>query len=499
MKTIIHARYTLIDGVAQPDTAVCVDGYRIIAIASLAELHAQYPDADVVGGNAYILSPSFTNAHDHGRALGTTSLGISDSFLEVWLSQLSHVPHIPPYLAAVYEGLQLIKSGVTTVAHSHNPKTWQGMPNEVPNSIKGYQDIGVRVAMHPPIIDQNTLVYADRENFISSLPSEIQAVLPKQDNIDLSLDDYFVMLDDLYATHHDTEQHKVHIQVSPAGGQWCSDDLIIRAVEWAQSRQTRVQMHMLETPYQRIYAYEKWGKSFIRHLDEIGALGKWLTLAHMVWVEDDELDLLTERNVGIAHNISSNIRLRSGVAPIADMLDVGCRVGIGLDGHTLSDDQDYLSEMRLAWTIANQHHMTSNDVSASTIWQMGTGKSAQITFGESVPLGQLKIGMYADLVLLDWGKIKGQWSPDNFPPQEFVTDFLLRRVNYRHVSDVMVHGEWVVRQGKHQHVDETAIEQEIRDILASYAPVNLPSLTPHIRKFYRQWDSKIANIPTLSR
>ena len=69
----------------------------------------------------------------------------------------------------------------------------------------------------------------------------------------------------------------VHIQVSPAGGQWCSDELIIRACEWARSRHTRVQMHMLETRYQRIYADKTWGKSFIRHLDDIGALGR---LAH---------------------------------------------------------------------------------------------------------------------------------------------------------------------------------------------------------------------------
>ncbi len=500
MSTIIHARYTMIDGVAQKDTAVYVDESKIVAIDSVDKLTALYPNAEVVGGDTYILSPSFTNAHDHGRALGTTSLGIPDSFLEVWLSQLGNVPHIPPYLAAVYEGLQLLKSGVTAVAHSHNPKTWQGMPDEIPESIRGYQDVGVRVAMHPPIIDQNTLIYIKRDQFIASLPSEIQKTIPITDGIDLTTDDYFDMLNALYETYHDTEQHRVHIQVSPAGGQWCSDNLIMRAVEWAKSRQTCVQMHMLETQYQRLYAHEKWGTSFIRHLDNIGALGDWLTLAHMVWVEDDDLDLLAERGVHVAHNISSNLRLRSGIAPIAQMLASSVNVGIGLDGHTLSDNQDYLHEMRLAWTMANQHSMDSGDVSASTIWQMGTHNATKMTFGHNAPLGKIQIGMLADLVLLDWQAIKGAWSPDDFPPSEFIPDFLLRRANHHHVRDVMVHGEWMIKAGKHQHIDEDAIASELKETLTQQVGDTSASLAPYIRKFYKDWSQSLPdNLSDLKR
>ena len=176
---------------------------------------ARYPAAERVGGEEYILLPAFTNAHDHGRAIGTLALGIPDNFLELWLSDLGRMPGIPPYLAALHSGLQMLQSGVTAVAHSHNPVSWSDLASEIPQALRGYADAGVRVAMHPPIVDQNQLVYAERERFLDLLPADIRARLPKSDVTTLDADEYFAILDDLYDNFHDGEGHLVHIQVSP--------------------------------------------------------------------------------------------------------------------------------------------------------------------------------------------------------------------------------------------------------------------------------------------
>lgn len=157
--------------------------------------------------------------------------------------------------------------------------------------------------------------------FKASLPEAVlKAATDFEQSFALDRADYFGLISDLLHTYHDTNSHTIHIQVSPAGGQWCSDELIAIAVEFAQRHQTRVQMHLLETRYQRQYAMRRWDKSFVRHLDEIGALGPWLTCAHMVWVDEDDLPLLAQRGVGVAHNPSSNLRLRSGIAPVAKMV-----------------------------------------------------------------------------------------------------------------------------------------------------------------------------------
>ncbi|MYD10991.1 MAG: amidohydrolase family protein [Chloroflexi bacterium] len=489
MPTIIHGRYTLRDGVALEDLAICVDGEYIVDAGALSELVARYPDADRVGGDNYILAPAFTNAHDHGRALGTLALGAPDSFLEVWLSYLGHLPSIPPYLAAMYSGLQLLQSGVTAVAHSHNPNSWSAVAAELRESLRGYADAGIRVAMHPPIVDQNQLVYAERQRLLEMLPSDLRGAVGDANGIDLSVDDYFAILDDLYDSAHDCERHRAHIQASPAGGQWCSDELIIRACEWARRRHTRVQMHMLETRYQQIYAHKTWGKSFIRHLEDIGALGDWLTLAHMVWVDDDDIELLAERGVGVAHNISSNLRLRSGLAPVARMVAAGVRVGIGLDGHTLDDDQDFLREMRLAWTIGNMSGMAAADLSAEAVWQMGTDVAAAVTFGADVPLGRLEVGGLADLILLDFEAVKGKWTPVDYPPRELLSQFLLRRARRDTVRHVMVGGAWLVRDGEHTTVDVQEIAREIWERLQFAESGPSMRLDAYLRKFYQGWDN----------
>ena len=490
-KQLIWAGIALtgVESIPQSNFGVCVEGERLIATGERDQLRSRYPDAQIVGGSHLLLAPAMVNSHDHGRGLGTASLGVPDDLLEIWLLRLSSLPAIDPYLAAAYDGLRLLRSGVGTVAHSHNPRNWNNMAAEAAATIRGYQDAGIRVAFHPPIVAQNLLVYDNAGGFLASLPPSLQqAARMFLEPALLSGPDYFALCSDLFKTYHDAQQHTVHIQVSPAGGQWCSDELIQAAVDFAQRHQTRVQMHLLETRYQRHYAARRWGKSFVQHLEEIGALGPWLTCAHMVWVDESDLPLLAERGVGIAHNPSSNLRLRSGTAPVAQMLAAGIPLGIGLDGHALDDDQDYLREMRLAWTLSNQPGASSPTVEAARIWQMGTTGGVAITLGSDVPLGRLAAGALADLVLIDWQAVQGLWS--ELSPVEG----LLRRATRQQVKHVMVNGRWVVWDSCSQTLDEGMISSALRSELAK------PNLTErqeaaaayrlatYLRRFYAEWD-----------
>lgn len=494
---IIYAGYAIPMGSVVRDFAVYVEGGIIQATGSRAQLTERYPSVKQFGGDHFIMTPGFVNAHDHGRAIGTQSLGIPDSFLEVWLRSLGRLPSLPPYLAAAWEGLQLVKSGVTSVAHSHNPSAWETQFEEIPPTLKGYADAGVRVAMHPVIVDQNALVYADADTFIASLPGHLQ----KQAKIasqppPLSADDYFGGLNALYREYHNTETHKVHIQASPAGGQWCSDKLILRAVEWAKANNTRVQMHMLETRYQRLYAFKTWGESFIQHLERIGALGNWLTLAHMVWVDDKDIPLLKEREVAVVHNPSSNLRLRSGIAPLDRLRRVGADVGIGLDGHALDDDQDYLREMRLAWTLANRPGVTGGDLDASRIFLIATAIGAATAFQGAYPIGVLRDEARADLVLLDFSAMAEPIPIDADTDKSFLINLFLRRANKSHVRHVMMGGEWVLRDGQHTRLNEADLAAQIKDALTGQMPDQiLDELGAYLRRFYARWD----NPPELCR
>ncbi len=485
---IIWATWAYIDGTFQKDSGVYVENTTIVETGTRTGLTRKYLDATLSGGEGCLMLPGLINSHDHGRALGTASLGAPDSFLEVWLTYLRLIPRLPPRLAATYEGLQLIHSGVTATAHSHNPASFEMMFAEVPETLQGYRDAGVRVAMHPPFMDQNRLVYNDHEGFLASLPLELHDIgLAAMQPPTFTVEDYFRELDALYEQYHDIDEDWVHIQVSPVGGQWASDDFTCRCIEWARARQTRVQMHMLETRYQRRYAFRQWNKGFIQHLDDIGALGDWLTLAHMVWIEETDADLLAERGARVAHNPSSNLRLRSGVAPIPALHQAGVIVGIGLDGHGLDDDQDFLREMRLAFTLANRPDAL--EVSPLAVLEMGTRNGALITFGERSPLGMLAAGRLADIVLVDWSGVKGAWCPPHLPAEWHVPEFFLRRATRNHVRHVMVHGDWVLRDGQHTGLDESEVTRAVQDALANQSPPDPSPLSPHIRRFYTTWET----------
>jgi cytosine/adenosine deaminase-related metal-dependent hydrolase len=476
----------------QRDAAVCVEGAQIIAHGTREQLCAQYPDAELFGGDDLFLMPAFVNAHDHGRCIGSLSLGVPDSFLEIWLPFLALQPALPKDIAAAYEGIQLLKSGVTATAHSHNPNAWATLDAESHATIAGYRRVGMRVAYHPPIIDQNRLIYAERERFLAALPDDLATLARTMsgDGAPYPIDDYFALCQSLYDQYHDADGATIHIQVSPAGGQWCSDELILRAVAFGARHETRVQMHMLETRYQQHYARQTWGKSFIAHLHDIGAAG--LTLAHMVWLDPADIDLAA--HFCIAHNPSSNLRLRSGIAPLAALHHAQTPLGIGLDGQSLDEDQDYWRELRLAWTLGNQPGMGAGDLTAIDILDMGTDSGRRVTFGENIALGRLYNGWLADLVLVDWRAAVGFWTPDADYAVSFA-DVLLRRANRTHVRHVMANGEWVIRDGRSTRADEDELTAALHEALAQADRATLREraaqiarLATYLRAFYATWD-----------
>ena len=491
---IIWAGLAVLDAQApvQRNYGVCVVGNRIVDVGSHSELQKRHPDAIVVGDTALCLLPGLVNAHDHGRALSGVALGVADDMLEIWLMALGALPAIDPALLAQLEGVTLLRNGVTATAHSHNPSTWERLPDECAPTLDGYRAAGIRVAFHPPYVDQNPLLYASHQEFLAGLNNDVRALAQAAMQLPtLSPGDYFALCTDLYNRFHDSSNHTIHIQISPAGGAWCSDALILTACDWATTHDTRVQMHLLETRYQAHYARRRWGKSFVQHLDEIGALGPWMTLAHMVWLDDGDIEILRSRSVAIVHNPSSNLRLRSGIAPLPDFLAAGIEVGVGLDGYALDDDQDYLRELRLAWTLANRPGAASPVVAAADILHLGTAGGAAVTFGPHAPLGRLEIGALADVILLDWRGVEGIWMSPLASP----LDVLLRRANCTHVRHVMVNGEWVVRDGRATRIDEAALLAEVQLALhhasrqGQHGLEAARILALHVRRFYIGWDT----------
>ena len=219
------------------------------------------------------------------------------------------------------------------------------LPTEVAEVARAARDVGVRVGFAVSMKDRNPVGYGPPEPLLNALPKEARdEIVSRFVRSTPAPKDQIKLVEDVAAA---AESPDFTVQYGPNGVQWCSDALLQAIAEASALSGRRVHMHLLETRYQRGYLDQLYGGDVVKFLDRIGLLSPRLSLAHCVWTRPDELELLAARGVTIVTNSSSNLRLRSGVAPAARMFGCGCRVALGVDGSALDEDDDMLRELRL--------------------------------------------------------------------------------------------------------------------------------------------------------
>src|ERR1700685_3588499 len=318
-----------------PGRQIQIEDGRLHAITNIAAAHAE----------PLFALPALVNAHDHGRPVRTSSFGASGKPLETWLHYQALIPSVDPYLAAIVALSRSALGGVGAVMmHLTRPQGLTDLPTEAAAIARAARDVGVRVGFAVAMRDRNPLVYGPSEPILAALPPDARKAIESIMRTPLAAKDYIALVDEVAAA---AAGPLFDVQFGPNGVQWCSDALLTAIAEASQRSGRRIHMHLLETRYQRAWADAIHPAGIVKHLDALGLLSPRLTLAHCVWARPDELELLAARGVTISTNSSSNLKLRSGVAPVAKMLGCGCRVAMGIDGGALDDDDDMLRELRL--------------------------------------------------------------------------------------------------------------------------------------------------------
>ncbi|MGQ4808317.1 5'-deoxyadenosine deaminase [Candidatus Entotheonellaceae bacterium PAL068K] len=471
------------------DGAVVQRDGTIVEVGTHRELAQKYQPDEVFGSDQYVVMPGLVNSHHH-VGLTPFQLGSPDYPLELWFASRMATRTVDPYLDTLYSAFEMLASGITTVQHLHGVRV--GPVTRVHAAaeqvLKAYDDIGMRVAYSYALRDQNRLVYEADADFVNRLPPDLApqmaAYLQAQA---IPLDEHLNLFVDLWRRWNTRE--RTCIQLAPANLHWCSDQALRALREYASKYQVGMHMHLLETPYQRQYARRRSGTTAVRYLADLGFLGPDVTLGHGVWLSEADVQLVVDTGTMICHNASSNLRLRSGVAPLNHYAARGVRVALGLDEAGINDDRDMLQEMRLVLRLHRVPGMDDTVPTAPQVFQMATEHGAQTT-GFATRIGTLEPGKAADLVLMN----RRHFAYPYLDETVSVIDAVVYRGKASGVETVLVAGEPVLRDGTF-----TRVNQE--DVLAELSTSLQQPLQPedvhrrelsrqvfeHVKRFYHGW------------
>jgi cytosine/adenosine deaminase-related metal-dependent hydrolase len=480
--------------------AVAIADDRIEAIGPFAELLKRFPDADRIGGSKYLLIPGLINAHGHGRGLSSFQRGACDDTLEPWIWETRKSPPLPVYDDVILSACRLLKSGVTATMHNHvlsDPVNYQ---DEFDQSLRAYRDTGLRVFFCPSIRNQNPFIYGDNEQFLSSLPQELKSFLTASPPSNaLNDESYIATIEDLHASH---SGNNCRIGFGPLAPQWCTKNLLSSIFARAAELGAPVHIHALESVLQKIYGISVSGKSLIRSMLEYGILGQNTVIAHGVWATAADIDILAETDTAVSHQPSSNLRLRAGVAPVWPMLEAGVRVGLGLDGCSINDDDDIIQEMKVCFLLhrLNSLELESPYPEARDIFKMVTETNSRLIGFETI-LGRLESGRQADMVLLDYEQMSHPYTDPGHDPIET----LLYRGCGCHVRMVMIAGRVIVENGRVLTVDEDAVAVRLAERLSQPLTEKeketvkmIDALQKYIRLYYRDYPGRVILKPFYS-
>jgi cytosine/adenosine deaminase-related metal-dependent hydrolase len=460
MKTLIrNARVLTLDGEDREYSRadILIDGDKIAAIGPGPLRDTE--NAKTIEAAGKLAMPGLINGHFHSQA-NLLAGALQNRPLELFMlfevppyGTSKPDPHLV-YLQTMLGAIEMLKSGVTAVHDDafHNPYPTQ---DSISALMRAYGDAGIRATVS--INHQNLVEYVKYPFLEDILPTEIRAEMdraPRTTTAELS---------DLYRWYHTTwhgaENDRLRIAVSNSAPQRVSDDYFAFLSEFSREHDLPFNIHMLETKTQRVLGQTRWGKSLIRHVQDLGFLDERVMVIHAIWIDDDDIALMRNANCVVAHNPVCNLKLGSGIMPFRKLRDAGITIALGSDEKAADDSTDMWAVAKLASLI---HRITDSEYLR---WPEPAEILTCLTRGGARgmrrhDIGSLEAGKQADLILVDLNHLA-------FSPLNDIRRQLVYCANGGVVSMTMVAGRIVAEQGKLLTVDEQAIKDEIRQRTAA--------------------------------
>jgi 5-methylthioadenosine/S-adenosylhomocysteine deaminase len=248
----------------------------------------------------------------------------------------------------------------------------------------------------------------------------------------------------------------INIIVEPHALYTCSPSLLIEAKKLADNYHVPLGFHLLENAAEKKQLEEKFGKSAVSFLKDIGYLNERMLAFHCVCLSEEDRKLFADHGCKAGHNPASNMKLASGVAPVPDMFKAGITVGLGTDGCASNNTLDMINEMS---TAAKLHKVTRLDptvMNARTVVRMATIEGAKALGMEKIT-GSLEIGKKADIIII------GLNEP-HLTPLYNEYSHLVYAMSGADIDTVLINGKIVMENRKLLTINEEEVMQKVREI-----------------------------------
>jgi 5-methylthioadenosine/S-adenosylhomocysteine deaminase len=256
------------------------------------------------------------------------------------------------------------------------------------------------------------------------------------------------------------DQYRSHPRIRPALGPHapytCSDDLIKQVTQLSHEFTAPVHMHVCETRLEVEESVQKFGKSPVHRLNDLGAIHSNFIAAHGVHLNDSEIEIFRQQGASVVYNPDSNLKLSSGIAPIAKLRKAGVKIALGTDGAASNNDVSMFGAMDLGTKLQKLFNNDNTAMVALDALNLATYEGAK-ALGLGHLIGSIEVGKRADFISLrtDLPHVKPLYS---------VLSQLVYAYQGLEVDTVVCDGRVLLLDGKHQTIDASAVYEKVEKI-----------------------------------
>ena len=421
-----------------------LDGGSIVKIAPTGSIISGR-DTEEHSCHGKVIMPGLVSAHSHLSGLVQRGLWQEKTF-ESWsartfaLDNLVNFSADEIHLIHSVAGIEFIRHGVTTVLDMFTAHPSNAL-DKIAAAGKAIIDTGLRGVLAHSFRDQSP----DNQGVVPTTTSaEAVALIARE-----------------VAERIRGRDSRLGFMLAPSAPQRCSDKLLGLTATLAHELEIGIHTHLAEAKNHAEVGKTIYGESIVKHLERLGFLSNDLSVAHAIWIDEEEIELLGKYNVKVVHNPAANLRLGSGMARVKHMIRSGVSVGLGCDSVNAGTNYSIFEQMKLATLMPRSLWSPEHWLLPNEVLEMATLGGARALLLDRM-IGSIEEGKKADLVILN--------PSSSLLPLNNLIDQLALSENGASVESVLVDGKPVMWERRIQTIDEESLRTQVS------------SLQPRIRK-----------------